>query len=233
MNDDTRQPERPTTLTPLAEATLTELSQEPLAVNIVLGGGIALKHYDDFRGTQDIDAWWRDARDPETLTRIGETLGKVAQTYAFALEQRQFGATDSFELKGRSGKKEFSFQIAVRDVALAEPLVSSWPPLWIETLQDNIGSKMNALTNRGAPRDFLDIYRVVQDRLLSVETCWQLWQAKNPGASPTQARGQTLSHLRRLQSRRPLTAIADETERQNADALRQWYQGVFLAMEGE
>ena len=58
------QPKRPATLSELAEATLDALTREPLSANVVLGGGIALKHYDDFRQTQDVDAWWRDAPEP-------------------------------------------------------------------------------------------------------------------------------------------------------------------------
>ena len=42
---------------------------------------------------------------------------------------------------------------------------------------------MNALVNRGAPRDFLDIHAVVEADLLTPARCWELWQAKNPGAA--------------------------------------------------
>ena len=66
-------PQRPTTLPLLAEAILAALSDEPLAGEIVLGGGVALKHYDDFRPTQDIDAWWCETRDAEAMARTVPT----------------------------------------------------------------------------------------------------------------------------------------------------------------
>lgn len=50
------------------------------------------------------------------------------------------------------------------------------PPILIETVRDNVASKMNALVDRGAPRDFLDIRAVIVKGLVSVEECWALWQ---------------------------------------------------------
>jgi len=211
------------------EATLEELSKEPLSANIILGGGIALKHYNDFRMTQDIDAWWREGRDPETLERIHEALKRVGAVSGYTIEHRQFGVTDSFEFRRQEGgRKEFSFQISVRDVSLEAPLVSAWPPLLIETLRDNIGSKMNALVNRGAPRDFVDIYRAIQDGLIGEAECWQLWQEKNSAASVEQAKRQVLAHLTRLEARRPLFMIPEEAERQGAEKLRTWFKETFL-----
>src|SRR4051794_26535514 len=90
MKEEGRLPQRPATLSPLAEATLTALSAEPLSANIILGGGVALKHYDDFRQTQDIDAWWRVVRDEATLEQVRETLEQVALSSGYTFEHRQF-----------------------------------------------------------------------------------------------------------------------------------------------
>lgn len=38
----------------------------------------------------------------------------------------------------------------------------------------------NALVARGAPRDFSDIHRVIDDGVMSVEEVWDLWSKKNP-----------------------------------------------------
>jgi len=35
---------------------------------------------------------------------------------------------------------------------------------------------MVALVERGAPRDFLDIYTVCQAGLVTLEECWELWR---------------------------------------------------------
>ena len=221
-------PQRPTTLPLLAEAILAALSDEPLAGEIVLGGGVALKHYDDFRPTQDIDAWWRETRDAEAMARFREVLDTVAAREGLDVSARRFGATDSFEFRQKDGKKVFSFQIAVRDVSLDAPFLSSWPPVLLESLGDNIGSKMNALVNRGAPRDFLDVHRVVVDGLMDVGACWELWRRKNEGADRSDAKGQVATHLARLELRRPLVNIVDVAERESANRLRRWYGEEFL-----
>lgn len=222
-------PKRPTMLPLLAEAILGALKGHPWTACIVLGGGIALKHYDDFRATQDVDAWWHGSPEPDALRLLQSALEPVAAAHGFDLVHRRFGVTDSFEFQRHDGAgKEFSFQIAVRDVALDDPLPSDWPPVGIETLEDNIGSKMNALVTRGAPRDFVDVYRVVNDGLLSVAECWRLWRNKNPGAPLDVARRQVLTHLTRLEARRPLGSVADEQERSSAQELREWFRKSFL-----
>ncbi|MBC8141114.1 MAG: hypothetical protein H7Y38_06705 [Armatimonadetes bacterium] len=132
-----------------------------------------------------------------------------------------------------SNKKVFSFQISVRDVPLEEPLISAWPPLLIETFRDNIGSKMNALVNRGAPRDFLDIYRVVNDGLITAAGCWNLWQEKNEGGDAGEAQGKVRTHLNRLEQRRPLESITSVAERESAAILRNWYKETFLSLFSE
>ena len=229
-----RLPKRPATLPELAEATLDALSREPLSANLILGGGIALKHYDDFRQTRVVNAWWRGARDPATLERIGAVLARVAAARGLWAQHRQFGATDSWDfLPGQDSRKVFSFQIAVRDAPLDAPLVSPWPPLRIETLRDNVGSKMNALVNRGAPRDFVDIYRVVSDGLITSGACWALWREKNENGNAEEARGKVLTHLSRLEQRRPLETIDDLGERENAQTLRRWYKETFLEQTNE
>ncbi|GAB4464992.1 MAG: hypothetical protein OHK0029_35340 [Armatimonadaceae bacterium] len=228
------QPRRPDQLPELTEATLEALRGEPFAGNIILGGGVALQHYDNFRATQDVDAWWQDFRDENTLAKLLTLLEKVAREHGYELEHRQFGTTDSLEFKSQGdNKKVFSFQISVRDVSLEEPWISAWPPLLIETFQDNIGSKMNALVNRGAPRDLLDIYRVVHDSLITSQECWRLWNTKNPAGNIADAKGKVRTHLNRLEQRRPLEHIADAGERSVAELLRTWYKDSFLAMDEE
>jgi len=101
----------------------------------------------------------------------------------------------------------------------------------IETLRDNIGSKMDALVKRGAPRDFVDIHRVVEDGLVDGAMCWKLWREKNPEVSAEAAKGQALTHLTRLEARRPLEKIADLAERQGAERLRRWFNDCFLKRE--
>lgn len=222
-----KMPQRPSTLPALAEELLTEISKYESSANIVLGGGVALKHYDDFRETQDVDAWWKTYRDLQALDDLGAAVSLVAKRNAFRDNARRFGATDSLEIVGPDDKMIFSFQIAVRDLTLDEPLPSAWPPIQIESLRDNVASKMNALVRRGAPRDFVDIYRLVNDGLITGDECWSLWSRKNEGANAERAAQQMITHLDRLEQLRPLDAVAVD-EKKGASALRAWFRRVFF-----
>ena len=218
---------KPLSLHPLAEDILQRLSRFPDASEIVLGGYFALQHYAGYRTTRDIDAWWKSRATRSAEEALRTVMQEVAQASGYELKERSFADTLSLELH-RGGVKEFSFQIAVRSVVLEEPVTSAWPPILIETLSDNVGSKMNALVNRGAPRDFLDIRRVVEVELLAAESCWRLWAKKNTGGSIDSAKQKVRFHLVALEGRRPLETIADPAERRNAQETREWFKREFL-----
>jgi hypothetical protein len=220
-------PIRPKSLPEIAEQLLARISKEALACEIVIGGGIALKHYADFRPTQDIDAWWRSTRNLEALQQISKAVAEIAAENDLDVSHRNFGSTDSIELRiTGENRKKFSFQIAVRDITLEEPLASAWSPILIETLRENMGSKMNALVNRGAPRDFMDVYEVVMRGLMSGPECWRLWQLKNPEGSVEQAKADVLAALQRIVQRRSVDSLSGP-EREAAIALRTWYSQEF------
>jgi len=222
-----RTPQKPATLDPIASEILVALALEPAATEIVLGGYFALKHYLDYRETHDIDAWWRTRASVAGLAAIHSAVTKVAEARSLECRQRSFGDTQSFELL-KDGVKIFSFQIAVRSVELEPPVASPWAPILIETLSDNVGAKMNALVNRGSPRDFSDIARVVEAGLASEKDCWNWWQKKNPAQSVNEGKQKALLLLQALELRRPLEKIPDGEERQRAEALRRWFKAEFL-----
>jgi hypothetical protein len=114
----------------------------------------------------------------------------------------------------------------VLSVELDEPVASPWGRIPIETLDDNVGAKMNALVARGAPRDFVDIKAVVDAGLLTVERCWQLWLAKNPGRDPDEARLAVQNRLAGIVARTPVERLPVE-RRTEAEALRAWYRDAF------
>lgn len=221
---------RPRQLDPLAAMVLDRLAGKPEASEIILGGYFALKHYLDYRATHDIDAWWRIRASRAAEAAIEEVMSRMAVENGLGFEKRSFGDTSSFELV-QERKRVFSFQIAVRSVELEPPIVSPWPPILIETLSDNIGAKMNALVDRGAPRDFADIKQVVEANLLTVARCWELWQAKNPEAQTDSAQANVRLHLAALEARRPLSIIADQDERARARATREWFASGFLGSQ--
>ena len=154
-------------------------------------------------------------------------LTEQVARHRLELNQRRFGDTESWELL-RAGEKIFSFQIAARTLRLEPYLPSPWPPLQIETLTDNVGSKMNALVQRGAPRDFVDIRQLVAVGLATPGECWEVWRRKNPDLSVEQARLETIRRLCELELRRPLESIGDPAERERASETRAWYREVFL-----
>lgn len=221
---------KPRSLDPLAEEILGRLSRHPEASEIVLGGYFALQHYADYRQTHDIDAWWKTRASQAAEEVIRMSMSEVAAARGLAMQERSFGDTLSFELH-RGGVREFSFQIAVRSVGIEAPLTSAWPPILIESLRDNVASKMNALVNRGAPRDFLDIRAVVDSGLLSIKDCWDLWLQKNMGQTVSSAKQKVLLTLEALDTRRPLSSIPDRNERAHAEKVRQWYRSSFLTHE--
>lgn len=213
----------PRSLHPLATEVLQKLSAHRAAAEFVLGGYFALQHYTDYRQTHDIDAWWRGRSSPEAEAALRSVMSGVAATHGYTLRERSFGETLSLELY-RGSERAFSFQVAVRSVGLEEPVASAWPPILIETLRDNVGSKMNALVNRGAPRDLRDIRHVVGAGLLSTRECWELWRRKNPEQTVESARQKVLHHLETLDTRRPLAGIPDPAERDAARATRLWFR---------
>jgi hypothetical protein len=218
---------KPAAIDPLADRILQELAGFREAAEVVLGGYLALQHHLDYRTTRDIHAWWRVRATPAAEKAILTVMRKVAAEKGFTVRERRFGETLSIELLS-GGRKHFSFQIATRSVELQHPVDSPWPPILIETFADTAGSKMNALVDRGSPRDFLDIRAIVEHGLLKPPDCWGLWEKKNPGQSSQAARQKVLLHLAALELRRPLEAITSPEDREQARLTRAWFKREFL-----
>jgi hypothetical protein len=102
----------------------------------------------------------------------------------------------------------------------------------VDSLQDIVASKMVALVERGAPRDFRDIYAVCQAGLVTPWECWQLWEQRQrlSGSDTDDARARLAveTHLRRIALHRPLKGIADVAQREAAQRVRQWFTEVLL-----
>ena len=224
-------PVKPTEVDLLAVDLLIGLEKFSAARHIVLGGYFALKHYCDYRATHDVGAWWsRDAGEAErqaVRVALQSVLAGVAHRRGLALNRRQFGDTEFWEFK-QGGTKIFSFQIASRTLQLEAYLPSPWPPLQIEGLSDNVASKMNALVQRGAPRDFVDVRQLTMRGLATAIECWDLWQRKNPDLKLADAQAEAARHLQALELRRPLDSIAEPAEHRRAAETRDWFRTHFL-----
>jgi len=225
-------PTPPRSLNAFSRELLDLLAGHSEAADIVIGGGVALAHYLDYRDTVDLDAWWRTAPTAAATGLITESMQAMASRHALAFQQRRWGDTESFELL-RDGRKVFSLQIATRGHYLDEALPAAWKPVMIETLQDNVASKMTALVERGAPRDLRDVHELCTRGLMTVEDCWRLYARKNPDQKPSVGADKVLFSLERLELQRPLDTIPDPTDRQQAARLRAWYREAFCRPHGD
>jgi predicted nucleotidyltransferase component of viral defense system len=223
------EPKRPRNIDPLGVEILERLHGAPAAAAIILGGNTALQHYREFRPSHDIDAWWGDAPSEDALETIRQAASAVALRHKYHLRERSWGDTVSLELHdpNRQNQTVFSFQIAARDVALDVPYESAWSPVKVETFRDNLGSKMNALVERGAPRDFVDVYEIVSHGMASVKDCWDLWQLKNIGASLSEAKDKVLHNMAQIEARVPLQQVSS-SDREMASRRREFFRSEFL-----
>ncbi len=222
-------PKVPDNINPLGMDVLQKLRDNPYMGELILGGGFALQHYLRFRDTDDIDAWWSDAPSEATLDAVRDAVRSVAEAHGYGYGERKWGETFSFEMR-RTGstKKVFSFQISTRDIPLDPPLESAWQPFLIETLRDNIASKMNALVDRGAARDFVDIHEVVTNGFCTISECWDLWAMKNPGADVAEAKKKAVLKISQIEALRPIDSIPQQ-DRAVAAERRGFFNTQFLA----
>jgi hypothetical protein len=116
---------------------------------------------------------------------------------------------------------------------LEAPQAAPWPEkVQIDAFPDLLASKMVALVDRGAPRDFRDIYALAKAGLATSEECWNYWRIRQKKAKgdtdPARARLAILTHLARIETQRPLEQINDPDERAAAEELRAWFREKFI-----
>ena len=146
------------------------------------------------------------------------------------VRRRRWGDVVSIELRGKD--EVFSFQIAERSAQLQSPEPLPWTGVLLDSFPDLVASKMVALVERGAPRDFRDIHAVCQAGLAGAGQCWQWWRQRQQLAGSdtdtTRARLAVETHLARIATQRPLDGIDDVAERMEARRVRAWLHGEFL-----
>jgi hypothetical protein len=145
---------------------------------------------------------------------------------------RSWGDVTSVELMV-DGKTVFSFQIAERSARLREPVRTPWPEgIYLDHLDDLFASKMEALVNRGAPRDFRDVHAVCGRGLSTPASLWNLWAERRDAAGeekdPRRAALAVQTHLERIERVRPLESIGDDIQRGQARAVRDWIRKELL-----
>jgi len=227
---ETLQPHRPQQISGYAETCLLALSARGLGRKISLGGALGLAHYYEYRPTHDVDAWWMPEATPEEQRRVVEAIQDVLRPFG-PVQVRTWGDVVSVEL--RQGERTvFSFQVAHRSAQLASPRPIPWTDAWLDSFPDLVAAKMVALVERGAPRDFRDIYTLCQAGVTTAEQCWALWRRRQQLAGSdtdtARARLAVQTHLARIALHRPLEQIADPTERTAAERVRTWFGEEFL-----
>lgn len=221
---------RPNNIPDYADVCLKAISEADLGDRISLGGAFGLLHYIDYRATYDVDAWWvAEATSHErqqVIAAVEKSLAPLGQ-----VRTRSWGDVVSIELVDGK-RKVFSFQIAARSVQLQPSAPLPWADSWLDSLDDLIASKMVALVERGAPRDFRDIYTVCRAGLATPTSCWDLWRERQTlaGSDVDMARAALALqiHLERIALHRPLAQIDDPSDRAEAEQLRRWFVEEFV-----
>lgn len=213
-----------------AKFTLESLAAHGLGDKLSLGGAFGLLHYLDYRQTYDVDAWWvstaATAEKEAVLTVIEDVLNRFGQ-----VRRRTWGDVVSIELH-QDQQTVFSFQIAQRSAQLQPSVSAGWAAILLDSFVDLVASKMVALVERGAPRDFRDIYEVCQAQLTTPMECWQWWEQRQllsgSDADRYRARLAVETHLVRIAQHRPLEHINEPSQRQAAQQVREWFLTEFL-----
>ncbi len=217
----------PKSLNEFAKVCLETLSKSTLGQFITLGGAVGLSLYHEFRTTKDIDAWWTlDVSENNRESTI-DLIKTILENYG-SVTIRRSGDVVSLNLR-QQGKVVFNFQIANRSALLRQPIESPWPPVTLDSFDDLVASKMTALIERGAPRDFLDIYEICNKKLVTISRCWELWHERESKRGVTEPDQQiayeaVLLHLSRIERSRPLETIADSNQRNHANEVRVWFK---------
>lgn len=221
---------KPVNLPDHADVCLRALVDQGLADRIVLGGAFGLLHYLDYRPTHDVDAWWSEETRAEDRRRVEEAVSAALSRFG-PVQTREWGDVVSIELQVE-GRTTFSFQIARRAAPLEAPSRAPWINVPLDSLTDLVASKMVALVERGAPRDFRDIHALCQAGMVTEDACWDLWSRRQELAGSDTDRDRAClaieTHLARIAQHRPLADMTDPKQRSEAEQLRTWFSKEFL-----
>jgi hypothetical protein len=231
MNNGGRmQPRRPSHLPNYAAVCLQALAERGLGEKISVGGTLGLLHYLDYRTTHDVDAWWDASATAEDQRQVIHVIEMTLASFG-QVNTRAWGDVVSVELS-HEGSTIFSFQVARRSAQLKPSALAPWTNVLLDSFADLVASKMVALVERGAPRDFRDMYSLCQAGLTTPHQCWDLWRRRQQLAGSdtdsTRARLAVETHLARIAQHRPLAQITDPQRRAEAEEVRRWFLEEFL-----
>lgn len=221
---------RPAHISKWALACLEAIARKGLGEAVSLGGALGLMHYLDYRDTRDLDAWWSANASPSDRSQVLAVVEGALSSFG-TVKRRSWGDVVSVDLR-ENDEIVFSFQVASRSALLESTAPAPWVNVHLDSFPDLLASKMVALVERGAPRDFRDIYMVCSAGLATTGECWKLWKrrqtASGSDTEQDRARLAVETHLERIARHRPLEAIPDPDRRAKAAKLRAWFKGEFL-----
>jgi hypothetical protein len=205
------------------------LSMQGLGDQLSLGGALGLLHYLDYRPTHDVDAWWAQGTTEDERRAVIQVIENALQPWG-EVRTRRWGDVVSIEL--RSGDQIFGFQVAERTAQLRPSQPLAWTGVLLDSFPDLLASKMVALVERGAPRDFRDIHALCEAGLTDARQCWLWWRERQRLAGSDddsrRARLAVQTHLARIAAHRPLAGIEDAEERLQAERIRDWFRTEFI-----
>ena len=91
-------PKPPGNLHPLSRELLESLAGHAEAAEIVIGGGVALSHYLEYRPTVDLNAWWHGEPRADVVAFLDAAMQALASRHGFEYRRRSWGETESLEL---------------------------------------------------------------------------------------------------------------------------------------
>lgn len=182
-----------TILTPWQEAVLKLVNEKRELADFYLSGGTALAgFYLQHRFSDDLDFFSFEEVDPILVEQTANELGAAlhARTRYEKLHDRRIFF---FETDGKELKIEFS-QYPFRQL---EP-VEIMEGVRIDSLRDIAANKLAALLDRFDPKDFVDLYFLLQH--MTMETIWQDAQKKFSLSISPLFLGSELSKVKRIEA---------------------------------
>jgi len=175
-------------------------------------------------------AMWMPEATEADRQRVVQVVQEALHPYG-SVSMRSWGEVVSVELT-QEGQRVFSFQIAHRSAQLEPSRPIPWTAVLLDSLKDLVASKMVALVERGAPRDFLDIYTLCQADVVMPAQSWALWRERQQRAGndidASRARLAVQTHLARITAHRPLERIPESADQEAARQMRAWFKKEFL-----
>lgn len=152
---------------------LTEIQKDPID-ELCIVGGVALNHYIPYRTTDDLDTSWINGKPNLNTLRKLEIIGnKLSKEYNLIMKKEDNNTVNSFNFFNKQDEKVFSIDCSIRskfvEKKLIKPLNPSIQGIQVESLYDNITSKVTALIERGIPRDITDTIEIIKKTNISFE----------------------------------------------------------------